>query len=496
MDKYQPNFELFWALAAVVGAAVLFQLLATYYHNGLNRYPGPLLAKFTRLWYRLDVKANRHQQHLIELHRKYGDVVRIGPNSLSVSNADEMYDPFAPRVNGKRLDSSLSVRDPKAHAAMHKPIAKAYSMTTLTDYEPLVDQMITKLLEQLREKNVGENKICDIGLWMRLYAFDVILQVTLSDTLGFMDKGDDIEDFFKFLDMNIDRSSLLVTMPWTAYLLKHNPIVSYFSKDSSMFPGWTALRLQNRLKDRAENNPTGSRYAPRDFLDRFVDAAHTERNPDFDFTQALNWTLTNVVAGGDTTTIALKAVMYYLLKNPAKKRRLIEDLEAAKLSIPVSWVKSQQIPYLDAVIKESLRIHPPIGLGLERTASGFEMPDGYILPPGTNVGMNSWVVNRQPVFGENVDDFVPERWLRAPTETEDQHKDRLNNMRRADLVFGAGARSCTGKHVSYLEMHKVIPSFLLTFDMEIVDEKDEWTLVNGWTTRQDNIRCFLRDRGS
>jgi cytochrome P450 len=77
----------------------------------------------------------------------------------------EMYDPFAPRVNGKRVDSSLSVRDPKAHDDIRKPVAKAYSMTNTMDYEPLVDKTIIKLLQRLRESETAE---CDIGLWMRL----------------------------------------------------------------------------------------------------------------------------------------------------------------------------------------------------------------------------------------------------------------------------------------------------------------------------------------
>lgn len=95
MDSCQPKVNLFWALAAIAGVVVVSQLLAEYYHHGLNRYPGPILAKFTRMWYRLDVKANRHPQHLTELHRKYGDVVRIGPNSLSLSSPA-----YVPRLYG------------------------------------------------------------------------------------------------------------------------------------------------------------------------------------------------------------------------------------------------------------------------------------------------------------------------------------------------------------------------------------------------------------
>ena len=139
-----------------------------------------------------------------------------------------MYDPFAPRVNGKRLESSLSIRDPRVHHSMHKPIANAYSLTAMMDYEALVDEMIIKLLAQLQKKITGKNEICDIGLWMRLCmysvewrrhqtlmitdAFDVILQVTLSDTLGFMGKGGDIDNFFKNLDINIDYSGLVSSL--------------------------------------------------------------------------------------------------------------------------------------------------------------------------------------------------------------------------------------------------------------------------------------------
>ena len=54
----------------------------------LNRYHGPLLARYTKLWHRLSVKSNKHEQDLIALHRKYGEVVRIGPKSLSIANPE------------------------------------------------------------------------------------------------------------------------------------------------------------------------------------------------------------------------------------------------------------------------------------------------------------------------------------------------------------------------------------------------------------------------
>ena len=72
----------------LLGIALAYHLVRRYRTSGLDRYPGPWLAKFSKLWLRQDVKSNQHQRHLLELHRRHGDVVRVGPNHLSISNPD------------------------------------------------------------------------------------------------------------------------------------------------------------------------------------------------------------------------------------------------------------------------------------------------------------------------------------------------------------------------------------------------------------------------
>lgn len=81
--------ESFWGIASVLLLATLFHYLASsYYKAGLNRYPGPLLAKFTKLWHWLNVQTGKHYERLLKLHRDYGDVVRIGPNEISIGRPD------------------------------------------------------------------------------------------------------------------------------------------------------------------------------------------------------------------------------------------------------------------------------------------------------------------------------------------------------------------------------------------------------------------------
>lgn len=279
-------------------------------------------------------------------------------------------------------------------------------------------------------------------------------------------------------------------MPWTALLVKHNPIYGWFVRDSTIFTAWARSLVQKRI-DARNKNPT---QTPTDFLDRFLNAGSRENAADYDLPLIMNWTIANVMAGADTTATGLRAILYYVLKSPTKKDKLLHELEAAELKYPVTWDESQQLPYLNACIKEAFRLHPVIALGLERTvpASGLVLSDGYTLPPGTNVSINAWVLNRLAVFGNDPDEFVPERWLQQREESEEEYKKRVGNMKRADLTFGGGSRTCPGKYISLLEIYKLIPTLLLEYEIGLVDENSDWTTINRWVMRQENIGCHLR----
>lgn len=74
----------YWALVLV--SLIIGRLIQNYFHNGLNRYPGPLLASLTDWWRFWDVYGRRPEITHQKLHAKYGDVVRLGPNTLSFAD--------------------------------------------------------------------------------------------------------------------------------------------------------------------------------------------------------------------------------------------------------------------------------------------------------------------------------------------------------------------------------------------------------------------------
>lgn len=100
----------------------------------------------------------------------------------------------------------------------------------------------------------------------------------------------------------------------------------------------------------------------------------------------------------------------------------MEELDGANLVCPVSYASTETLHYFDAVVKEAARMHPGVGLILERVvpAEGLMLADGRILSPGTVVGMNAWVVHQnKEIFGEDAEYFNPDRWLQSSQETEE-----------------------------------------------------------------------------
>ncbi len=128
----------------------------------------------------------------------------------------------------------------------------------------------------------------------------------------------------------------------------------------------------------------------------------------------------------------------------------------------VTWAESQGLPYLDACIKESFRLHPAAGLPLERIVppQGANIA-GRFVEGGTVVGCSAWVIHRnKEVFGEDVEVFRPERWMVGEGEGEER---RVKEMSGVMLQFGMGSRTCIGKNISLLEIYKLVPSFLRRF---------------------------------
>ncbi|KAI7968599.1 hypothetical protein EIK77_006618 [Talaromyces pinophilus] len=207
-----------------------------------------------------------------------------------------------------------------------------------------------------------------------------------------------------------------------------------------------------------------------DFLDRYLEAQqkYPQRIDDY---QMISYLLTNTVAGSHPTAYTLTAMVYYVLKTEGVLAKICAELESATLygtDGPVSYKNAKNLPYLEAVIRESIRVHPGFALVLEREVpeEGFHLPDGKVVAPGTIVGMDPWVINRnEEIFGPETDSFKPERWLQYRHESVDQFNARRQKMFNTILSFGSGARACLGQSLGLVELYKTAASLFANFDV-------------------------------
>lgn len=243
-------------------------------------------------------------------------------------------------------------------------------------------------------------------------------------------------------------------------LLDKNPIIRIGPPTFVWANIFSLEQLQKRYR---EGNP-GTKQ---DFLAKFIEIK--EKNPELvnDNTIIL-WLLSNVLAGSDSTAYTMCAAIYYILKNPDIHQKLCAELRSANLTLPARWKDIQSLKYLEAVMRETMRVHPGVGLILERVVpkGGLSLPDGRIVPEGVTVGMNPWVINKdEGVFGDNTDEFIPERWLQNPGEPDEVFQARFSKMKGTDFTFGAGSRTCLGRYLSQLESFKFIATLFSTFDV-------------------------------
>ena len=204
-------------------------------------------------------------------------------------------------------------------------------------------------------------------------------------------------------------------------------------------------------------------------------------------------TSTNVFAGSGTTSITLRTIIYYLCRYPMTKDKLVKEIDEADrqgiLSNPITYKQTKEnIPYIEAVMKESLRIHPGIGLLLERHVpeGGAEICGQYI-PGGTIVGVNAWVTHHDPNVFPEPDNFIPERWT-------DSSPEKKAEMERSFFAFGAGPRNCIGRYISFIEIQKVIAELLRRYEVVLVDPEKELDVCNVWMVQQKGLFCKLKRR--
>ncbi|KAL6230901.1 hypothetical protein BDW75DRAFT_244399 [Aspergillus navahoensis] len=532
-------FSDYTLLIPLISISIIY-LVFQRYQKGLNKYPGPLLASLTNNWRLVDVWKRDAHTTFRKLHREYGDIVRVAPNVLSFGNPAAIsdiyglnkgytksgyYDVFATLNKGNIIYNLFSARSETFHARLRRSVNHAFALSTLLDYEPLVNSCTSYFLQRTQELFVGTGRPCLFSEWIQFFAFDVIGEITWSERLGFVQKNKDISDIIATVDSFQNYGTVVGQNPWLDSLLVKNPF-KRFLESKGLWPASPNTAIVNFAQSRQRDHSKRARYEHQqqqqqqgtqewkgvNFLQRFLQSQ--EKNPEFLTDDRITGMCASlIIAGSDSTAISLSAVFYYLLENPRVYYRLQQEIDAAYEATPlaspprssrdstggasdiISFTVANKLPYLDAVITESFRMHPAVGLLLERVTppQGATICREYV-PGGTVVGCNAWVIHQnKEIFGPDADVYRPERWL----ESEGTDPVRLSRMRQSMFQFGAGSRTCIGRNISLMETFKIIPTFLRKFEVKFHQPKEKMYLKNAFFVHRKNfyVDIGLRNKG-
>lgn len=166
------------------------------------------------------------------------------------------------------------------------------------------------------------------------------------------------------------------------------------------------------------------------------------------------------MAGSETTSSSIEWALTELLCKPESLNRVKAELaEVVGPNRKLEESDIENLPYLQAVIKENLRLHPPIPFLIPRRAMEDTNFNGYHIPKNTQVLINAWAIGRDPDVWSEPLSFKPERFLGSKVDYKGQNYELI--------PFGAGRRMCAGVPLAHRMLNLLLGSLLHEFDWEL-----------------------------
>ncbi|RMZ68768.1 cytochrome p450 [Pyrenophora seminiperda CCB06] len=212
----------------------------------------------------------------------------------------------------------------------------------------------------------------------------------------------------------------------------------------------------------------------------------------------VNQLMTFLAAGHETTASALTWAVYCLCRHPDVQSRLRTEIRTELASFlqpgaapPMTSTEIDRLPYLNAVLNETMRIFPPVPLTLREAATDTTI-QGQFVPAGTTVVICPWAINTSKhLWGDDAREFVPERWLKPGTANSGGAESNY-----AIGTFLHGPRSCIGKDFAKAEFACLVAAMVARFDMRFEDEGYVLGIQGGITASpKGGLRVRVREVG-
>lgn len=171
--------------------------------------------------------------------------------------------------------------------------------------------------------------------------------------------------------------------------------------------------------------------------------------------------MTLLLAGHETTAVSLSWTWYLLSHNPDVEQKLWSELRRVLNGRSPGIEDLAELPYTDRVIKEAMRLYPPVWAVVRTCVKECEI-GGYQVPSGSTVFMSQWVMHRDPRFYDQPEQFNPDRWL-------DSHAKEIPKF--AYFPFGGGPRTCIGASFATMEAVLVLATIAQNYQVRVVQDQ-------------------------
>ncbi|KAF3482888.1 cytochrome P450 3A6 [Arthroderma uncinatum] len=207
-------------------------------------------------------------------------------------------------------------------------------------------------------------------------------------------------------------------------------------------------------------------------------------------------TFDHLTAGHETSALTLTYLFWELSKNPELQDQLRRELRTLSPNVvpPTSGASPKlpshksidALPLLDAVIMETLRVHPPIpGIQPRLTPADASLAGYHNIPPNTRVNAQAYSLHKNDDVFPNPDSWLPNRWIAPPGSSE------IDEMKHWFWAFGSGGRMCIGSHFALQEIKLVVAALYTSFTTSVVDDQG-MEPIDAYTTRPTSNKLVLK----
>jgi cytochrome P450 len=482
--------------SGVLGALFLAYLVhVAWQWYRLSHIPGPFWISLSKFWLFQEALKRTQYTSLKEVTDHYGSLARVGPNILVTDDPEVLRKMLAVRSKYTKAswfgamrfepgkDNLISIRDEEAHSRLRNKMAAGYSGKENESLEGTIDQQIAALVELISAKYVStpnDYRPMDLALKVQYFTLDVISALAFGRPFGHLKEDGDVYGYIKSAESFVPLMVAFAHVPRFVSLLQSRLFRGIFPKDSDKI-GFGAFIGVAR-------STVAERFAPFakqkfDMLGSFIRHGLTQE-------EAASESLLQIIAGSDTSASTIRILLLHVLTNPYMYARLRAEIDngisTGAISSPIKDTEGRRLPYLQALIKESLRMFPPVtGMFIMTVPKGGDVIDGKFVPGGTQLGSSTLGMHRsKKTFGPDADIFRPERWLEAEADPA-----CLAVMTSTvDLVFHYGRFQCLGKNVALMEFNKLFVELLRAFDFAVVradaplkiSNVSIWIIENFW----------------